>query len=268
MPPNRWGPERYDPEAGDQLTRMYCRRGGFVDEFAYFDPIPYGVMPASVPETEPDQLLALRVASAAIEDAGGADRLPDRDRVGVILGRLGIHGVASTRFDDRVRLGDHVCGFVREMIPELPDDRLDRLREMIAGTQGPYQPENVIGLMSNLSASRIANRLNLRGTAYNLDAACASSLIAVDHGVAELASGRLDTVLVGGVHHNHEVTFWAVFNQLRRCPARGEIRPFDASADGLLIGEGTGVVVLKRLSDAIRDGDRDPRGDPRSGRVL
>ena len=102
-----------------------------------------------------------------------------------------------------------------------------------------------------VSASRISNRLNLRGMAYNLDAACASSLIAVDHGVAELASGRLDAVLVGGVHHNHEVTFWAVFNQLRALSPRGEIRPFDASADGLLIGEGTGVVVLKRLSDAM-----------------
>lgn len=256
VPPNRWEPERYDPEAGYQLTRMYCRRGGFVDDFAHFDPIPYGVMPASVPETEPDQLLALRVASEAIEDAGGADRLPDRDRVGVILGRLGIQGVACGRFDARVRRGDQVCGLIREMIPELPRDRLDRLREMIAERQGPYQPENVIGLMSNLSANRIANRLNLRGTAYNLDAACASSLIAVEHGVAELASGRLDAVLVGGVHHNHEVMFWAVFNQLRALSPRGEIRPFDASADGLLIGEGTGVVVLKRLSDAIRDGDR------------
>ncbi len=99
VPPNRWGPERYDPKAGNQPTRMYCRRGGFVDEFAYFDPIPHGIMPASVPETEPDQLLALRVASAAIEDAGGADRLPDRDRVGVILGRLGI----SRRGEHKVR---------------------------------------------------------------------------------------------------------------------------------------------------------------------
>ncbi len=256
VPPNRWEPERYDPEAGHQLTRMYCRRGGFVDEFAYVDPIPYGVMPASVPETEPDQLLALRVAAAAIEDAGGADRLPDRDRVGVILGRLGISGVANAKFDARVRLGDQVCGFIREMIPELPDDRLDGLREMIAERQGPYQPENVIGLMSNLTACRIANRLNLRGTAYNLDAACASSLIAVDHGVAELASGRLDAVLAGGVHHNHDLVFWAVFNQLKALSPREQIRPFDASADGLLIGEGTGVVVLKRLSDAIRDGDR------------
>lgn len=255
VPANRWGPERYDPR-GHQLTRMYCRRGGFVDEFAYFDPIAHGVMPSSVPETEPDQLLALQVAASAIEDAGGADRLPDRDRVGVILGRLGVSGVVSARFDARVRLPDQVCGLIQEMIPELPTGRLDRLRAMITECQGPYNPDDVIGLMSNLTASRIANRLNLRGTAYNLDAACASSLIAVDHGVTELLSGRLDAVLAGGVHHNHDVTFWAVFNQLKALSRRGEIRPFDVSADGVLIGEGTGVVVLKRLSDAVAAGDR------------
>jgi len=256
VPPNRWGPELYDPERGQQPDRLYCRRGGFVDELAYFDPMAFGVMPASVPEIEPEQLLALRVAAAAIEDAGGMDRLPDRDRVGVILGRLGMSSVTSVKFYLRVRLADQVCDFVRELVPELAEDRLARFRELIGERLGPYHPEAVIGLMPNLAASRVANRLGLRGPSYTLDAACASSLIAVDHGIAELLSGRLDMVLAGGVHHNHDVTFWAVFNQLRALSRRGEIRPFDAAADGLLLGEGTGVVVLKRLSDAIRDGDR------------
>jgi acyl transferase domain-containing protein len=256
VPPNRWDQDLYDPELGDQPNRLYCRRGGFVDEFAYFDPMAFGVMPASVPEIEPEQLLALRVAAAAIGDAGGMDRLPDRDRVGVILGRLGISSVTNVKFYLRVRLADEMCDFVRELVPEVAEDRLDRLRELIGERLGPSHPESVIGLMPNLTASRVANRLNLRGPSYILDAACASSLIAVNHGIAELLSGRLDMVLAGGVHHNHDVAFWAVFNQLKALSRRGEIRPFDSSADGLLIGEGTGMVVLKRLSDAIRDGDR------------
>jgi acyl transferase domain-containing protein len=256
VPPNRWEADFYDTEHADQPNRMYCRRGGFVDNFATFDPMPYGVMPASVPDTEPEQLLALRVAAGAIANAGGMDRLPDRDKVGVILGRLGQSSVTSAKFFLRVMLPDLMCSYVADLFPELTPAQLDRVRDRTTERLGPYHPENVIGLMPNLTASRVANRLGLRGTAYILDAACASSLIAVDHGIAELMRGRLDAVVVGGVHHNHDVTFWSVFNQLRALSRNQQIRPFDAAADGLLIGEGTGAVVLKRLSDAVRDGDR------------
>ncbi len=256
VPPNRWEPEFYDPERADQPNRIYCRRGGFVDNLAYFDPMPYGVMPASVPETEPEQLLALRVTAGAIADAGGLDRLPDRDRVGVILGRLGQSSVTSIKFFLRVMLPDQMCSYMSELLPELTQDQLDRVRARTIEQLGAYHPENVIGLMPNLTASRVANRLGLRGPAYILDAACASSLIAVDHGIAQLMNGGLDAVVVGGVHHNHDVTFWSVFSQLRALSRSQQIRPFDAAADGLLIGEGTGAVVLKRLSDAVRDGDR------------
>ncbi len=184
VPPNRWDQDLYDPEGADQPNRLYCRRGGFVDEFAHFDPMAFGVMPASVPEIEPEQLLALRVAAAAIEDAGGMERLPDRDRVGVILGRLGMSSVTNVKFYLRVRLADEMCVFIRELVPEVAEDRLDRLRDLIGERLGPSHPESVIGLMPNLTASRVANRLNLRGPSYILDAACASSLIAVDHAIA------------------------------------------------------------------------------------
>ena len=255
-PPGRWKPECYDPQKADQPSRLYCRRGGFVDELADFDPVAYGVMPASVAETEPEQLIALRVAAEAIEDAGGMGKFPDRERVGVIIGRLGQSSPTHIRFYGRVRIAGQLCDLVRELIPELPEHQLDRVRERLTDSLGPHHPENVIGLMPNLTASRIANRLDLRGPAFTVDAACASSLVAVDQSIAELASGRLDAVLAGGVHHNHDVTFWAVFSQLRALSRRGEIRPFDSAADGLLIGEGTGIVVLKRLSDARRDGNR------------
>ena len=110
--------------------------------------------------------------------------------------------------------------------------------------------------MPNLAASRVANRLDLRGPAYTVDAACASSLVAVDQAVRELAGGRCDVVLAGGVHHCHDVTLWSVFTQLGALSPSERIRPFDQGADGMLIGEGTGMVVLKRLADAERDGDR------------
>jgi acyl transferase domain-containing protein/phosphopantetheinyl transferase len=256
VPPHRWDPEFYDPALAHRPDRLYCRRGGFVDDLATFDPLRFGIMPASIADIEPDQLIALNVAAEAIEDAGGPDRLPAGDRVGVILGRGGILSPAQARYAQRVRMSSQVIQVLREMIPDLPEERLDAVRAKFDERLGPYQPEGTIGLVPNLAASRVANRLDLRGPAYTVDAACASSLIAVDQAITELTSGRLDAVLAGGVHHVHDISFWSVFSQLGALSRRGEIRPFDSAADGLLIGEGTGIVVLKRLADAVRDGDR------------
>jgi 3-oxoacyl-(acyl-carrier-protein) synthase len=256
VPPARWDPEFFDPDQADRPDRVYCRRGGFVDDLVTFQPLRFGIMPASVPSIEPDQLIALNVATAAIDDAGGPDRLPDRERVGVILGRGGNLSPAQGRHYQQVRIPEQVIGILHDLFPEAGAARLERVRERLVERLGPHQPEGTIGLVPNLAASRVANRLDLHGPAYTVDAACASALLAVDQAVAELTSGRLDAVLAGGVHHAHDITFWSVFSQLGALSRQGRIRPFDQAADGLLIGEGTGMVVLKRLRDAISDGDR------------
>ncbi|MBO4209857.1 type I polyketide synthase [Micromonospora echinofusca] len=256
VPANRWDDEFYDPELAHRPDRLYCRRGGFVDEHATFEPLKFGIMPSSIAEIEPDQLIALEVAAKAIDDAGGPDRLPAGDRVGVIIGRGGILSPAQARYAQRVRMSSQVITILRDLMPDLTPEQLDLVRQKFDERLGPHQPEGTIGLVPNLAASRVANRLNLRGPAYTIDAACASSLIAVDQGITELVNGRLDAVLAGGVHHVHDISFWSVFSQLRALSRQGEIRPFDSSADGLLIGEGTGIVVLKRFRDAVRDGDR------------
>jgi 3-oxoacyl-(acyl-carrier-protein) synthase/phosphopantetheinyl transferase len=254
-PEDRWAPELYRPGASDP-DAIYCRRGGFVDEFAEIDVASFGIMPTSVEGTEPDQLIALRVAAAAIADSGGESRLPDRDRVGVVLGRGGYLTPGVARLNQRVRTVHQLVRTLGELVPDLGADQLDRVRSAFAAQLGPSRPEAAIGLVPNLAASRIANRLDLRGPAYTVDAACASSLIAVDQAIAELASGRCDLMLAGGVHHCHDVTLWSVFAQLGALSPTERSRPFDRGADGILIGEGTGVIVLKRLADALRDDDR------------
>lgn len=254
-PEDRWAPELYRPGATDPEA-IYCRRGGFVDEFAEVDAASFGIMPASVDGTEPDQLIALRVAAAAIADSGGEARLPDRDRVGVVLGRGGYLTPGVARLNQRVRTVHQLVRTLGELVPDLGADQLDRVRSAFSAQLGPSRPEAAIGLVPNLAASRIANRLDLRGPAYTVDAACASSLIAVDQAIAELANGRCDLMLAGGVHHCHDVTLWSVFAQLGALSPTERSRPFDRGADGILIGEGTGMIVLKRLADALRDDDR------------
>jgi acyl transferase domain-containing protein len=258
LPPGRWDESFYaEDRALDAVDRIYCRRGGFVDDLATVDATRFGIMPNSVPGTEPDQLIALRVAAAAIADAGGEERLPgDRQRVGVVLGRGGYLTPALARLDQRVRTANQLVRTLGQLLPELGPDQLGRVREAFTDALGPHSPESAIGLVPNLAASRVANRLDLRGPAYTVDAACASSLVAVDHAVRELSSGRCDVVLAGGVHHCHDITLWSVFTQLRALSPSQRIRPLHRDADGILIGEGTGVVVLRRLADAERDGDR------------
>ncbi|MEU9307211.1 beta-ketoacyl synthase N-terminal-like domain-containing protein [Streptomyces sp. NPDC048256] len=259
VPEGRWDAEYYRPGTASEpavADRVYARRGGFVDGLAEVEVTRFGIMPHSVAGTEPDQLIALHVASAALDDAGGPDRLPDRGRVGVVLGRGGYLGPGLVRLDQRVRTAGQLVRTLAELLPDLTSDQLGRVRTAFTERLGPDSPESAIGLVPNLAASRIANRLDLRGPAYTVDAACASSLVAVDQAVAELGSGRCDLMLAGGVHHCHDITLWSVFSQLRALSPSQRSRPFHRDADGILIGEGTGVVVLKRLADAERDGDR------------
>ncbi|MEW9528416.1 beta-ketoacyl synthase N-terminal-like domain-containing protein [Microbispora sp. NPDC049125] len=259
VPAHRWDPWFFTgigQEGGVPVDRVYCRRGGFVDGLAAVPVTRYGIPPTAVEGTEPDQLIALHVAAQALDDAGGRDRLPDPERIGVILGRGGYVTPAAIRFSERVRGSNQLVQTLREMLPELPQDALDEIRHAYHRALGAYSPENAIGLVSNLAASRLANRLDLRGPAYTVDGACASSLLAVDQAVSLLHAGRCDLVLAGGVHHCHDISFWSVFSQMRALSANQQIRPYDRRADGTLIGEGTGIVVLKRLDDAERDGDR------------
>ncbi|MFZ4235656.1 beta-ketoacyl synthase N-terminal-like domain-containing protein [Streptomyces murinus] len=258
VPAGRWDADYYHPAAAGPTApdQVYCRRGGFVDGLAEVEVTRYGIMPAAVPGTEPDQLIALDVAAAALADAGGEHGLPARDRIGVILGRGGYLTPGLARLDQRVRTAGQLIRTLGELVPDLSSAQLDRVRAAFTERLGPDRPEAAIGLVPNLAASRIANRLDLRGPAYTVDAACASSLVAVDQAVGELSAGRCDMMLAGGVHHCHDITLWSVFSQLRALSPTERIRPFHRDADGILIGEGTGVVVLKRLADAERDGDR------------
>ncbi|MGH3874420.1 MAG: beta-ketoacyl synthase N-terminal-like domain-containing protein [Pseudonocardiaceae bacterium] len=253
-PASRWDPSYYDPDAAvtRRSDRLYCRRGGFVTDVG-FDPVRFGIMPLAAAGGEPDQLIALHVAAEALADAGGEDLLGDRSRAGVIVGRGGYLTPGLARLDQRIRTANQLVQTLRELLPDLDDARLDEVRIAFQARLGPDRPEAAIDLVPNLVASRVANRLDFAGPAYTIDAACASSLVAVDHAVWELAAGRCDVVLAGGVHHCHDVTLWSVFSQLGALSPSQRIRPFHRGADGILIGEGTGMVVLKRLADAGDD---------------
>jgi acyl transferase domain-containing protein len=255
VPPGRWDPLFYDPTS-EAVDRVYAHRGGLLPDTVPIDLTPFGLMPVAASGAEPDQLLALHVAGATLHDAELVLDAPTRARTAVILGRGSYVTAGMVRLDQKVRGAQQVISLLRQLAPGLSETLLAELKAELQAQAGTFGPDTAIGLVPNLTASRIANRFDLQGPAYTVDAACASSLIAVEHAVRELRAGRVDLALAGGVHTTQDITFWSVFSQLGALSRSQQIRPFSQHADGLLIGEGVGMVALMRLQDAITRGCR------------
>jgi len=254
VPPDRIDPVHFSKE-GSAVDRFYCNRGGFIPDYE-FDPRRFGILPVAVEGTEPDHLLTLDLAYKALEDAGVFARNVTLDKTGIIIGKGNYTGPGATRAIEIVRTGEQIASLLKEILPGLGDAEVEKVKQEFQLRKGRFSADTAMGLIPNLVASLVANRLNLGGVAFTLDAACASSLIAIDHGVQELNSGRCDMVIAGGVHTGQNAAFWSIFSQLGALSRQEKIKPFDAAADGLIIGEGCGFVVLKRLEDAINDKDK------------
>ncbi len=253
VPESHWAADDYfdaDPKAPD---RTYARRGGFLDPVE-FPPMEYGITPNAIEAIDTTQLLGLMVARRALEDAGygEAGKALDRDRVGVILG---VTGTLELVIPLGARLGHPIW---RRALRDSGVDQstADEVVRRISDSYVGWQENSFPGLLGNVAAGRIANRLDLRGTNCVVDAACASSLAAVNLALLELASGRSDMVVTGGLDTFNDIFMYMCFSKTPALSPTGEARPFDAGADGTILGEGLGVLVLKRLDDARRDGDR------------
>ena len=180
----------------------------------------------------------------------------NRERTEVIIGRGTYVNRGNTTAVQHGVVVDQVLRILKQLHPEHTQEELSAIRRTLKDSLPPFNAETAPGLVPNIISGRIANRLDLMGPNYIVDAACASSLIAVDLGMRDLTAGRCDTAVVGGVHASTPPVIVMIFCQLNAISRQGAIRPFDSRADGTLLGEGVGMVVLKRLGDAERDGDR------------
>ncbi len=249
IPPDRWNWELYFNSDRRLRDNCYSKWGGFIDPVK-FDPMRYGMPPNSIPSVEPLQLLVLEAVRAAIEDAGYSNRPFDREHTSVILGAGG--GV-----------GEHGLGYgFRSMAMHYltaANASADEVRELIErlGSRIPeWTEDSFAGLLMNVAAGRVANRFDLGGSNYTVDAACASSLAAVRLAVDELEFGSSNMVIVGGADTMQSPFAYLCFSNTQALSPTGQARPFDASADGIVISEGIAMAVLKRVEDAVRDGDR------------
>ncbi|NLU73886.1 SDR family NAD(P)-dependent oxidoreductase [Streptomyces sp. HNM0575] len=255
VPEDRWDAELYYAPDGEG-ERTPSRWGGFLPEIP-FDPLSFGIPPASLASIEPVQLLALEAARRALADAGCEGRPVDHARTSVVFG-----AEAGSDLSNASVLRTVLPSYLGGELPDALDEQLPRLTE-----------DSFPGVLANVIAGRIANRLNLGGANYTVDAACASSLTAVDVACKELVTGTSDMVLCGGADLHNGINDFLLFSSVHALSPTGRSSTFDGSADGIALGEGVGCVVLKRLEDAERDGDRvyaviDGMGSASDGRAL
>ncbi|MEU7260676.1 hybrid non-ribosomal peptide synthetase/type I polyketide synthase [Streptomyces rimosus] len=223
IPGSRWDIKEYYDPSPDAPGRMYTRRGGFLPDIDRFDAAFFGVSNREAAWLDPQQRLLLELGWEALEDAGqGPDELTGSD-TGVYFG--------ITSFD-----------YSQRQMQEVNADDLEAY--------------SLTGNASTFAAGRLSYWLGLSGPSLSLDTACSSSLVAVHLACQGLRSGEISAAVVGGVNVLLSPEWSVVTSRARMLAPDGRCKTFDASADGYVRSEGCGVVILKRLSDARRNGDR------------
>ncbi|HET8660024.1 MAG TPA: beta-ketoacyl synthase N-terminal-like domain-containing protein, partial [Micromonosporaceae bacterium] len=223
VPRERWDADAFFDPDPDAPGKMYTRHGNFVDGIDQFDPGFFGISPREAASLDPQQRLLLEVAWEALEHAG---QVPDR-----------LSGTATGVF-----------------IGIMTNDYL----QLQTGAGDPSQLDLYAGTGNDLSfpAGRLSHLLGLQGPSMAVTTACSSSLVAVHLAARSLRAGECSLALVGGVNAMLAPDAFITLSKMRALAVDGRCKTFDAAADGYGRGEGCGVVVLKRLSDARRDGDR------------
>src|SRR6266853_2245443 len=222
VPPDRWNVARYydaEPGVGGKSIAL---RGGFIDAIDQFDPLFFGISPREAPYVDPQHRLLLETAWEAIEDAGLVLDFEKGTDLGVFVG---------------ISHNDY------QVIQGTPSD-----------SQG-ISPHSPTGSAHSIAANRISYCLNLRGPSVAMDTACSSALTAVHAACEHIWAGRGDVALAGGVTVMITPGGFIGFSQASMLSPDGKCKAFDASANGFVRGEGAGMVLLKRMSQALADGD-------------
>jgi acyl transferase domain-containing protein/acyl carrier protein len=223
IPPERWPlPGFYDPDP-DAMGRSISKWGGFVPDIDRFDAAFFGITPREAAAMDPQQRLLLEVAWQALEDAGQRPESLTGSRTGVFV------GLATEDFSQvQLRSGD------------------PRSIDAYAFTGTAY----------SVAGGRLSYLLGLQGPNVSIDTACSSSLVAIHLACQSLRARECDLAFAGGVNALLTPELFVYFSKLRAMAPDGRCKTFDAGANGYVRGEGAGMLLLKRLSDAEASGDR------------
>ena len=239
VPSERWDADFYFDRDKKGRDKIYSRWGGFIDPVV-FDPIKFSLPPNTLKSIDPAQLLSLEAVDRALRDTGYPQKPFDREHTSCIFGMAGGMGDLGMQYGVRSSLPMYLKDMPEELLRQFPE----------------WTEDSFPGILPNVIAGRIANCFDLGGSNFTVDAACASGLTALYLGVRELVSHTANVAIVGACDVMQTPFGFLCFSKTQALTPSGKPKPFDHTGDGIVISEGLGVVVLKRLSDAERDGDR------------
>ncbi|HAT72180.1 MAG TPA: beta-ketoacyl synthase, partial [Elusimicrobia bacterium] len=258
VPADRWDWKLYFSEDHKAADKTYSKIGGFIEGFK-FDSIRYKIPPQSAAQISRLQQMTLEAVRMALEDSGYDKKPFDPKMVAAVMGnamgamRKEMTDLRVYKFynEDLLRKTSAFASLPREKQEEM-------IREFEAGIDNgiiKITEDTMPGELSNVTAGRIANVFNFNGPNMTMDAACASSMAALDYAVLGLRAGKFDMAVAGGADEMMSPPAFVKFCKIGALSAEGSYS-FDERANGFVMAEAVSVYVLKRLSDAVRDGDK------------
>jgi len=222
IPENRWNLSDFYDANPQAVNKSYSKWGGFLTGIDEFDPLFFNISPKEAELMCPEQRILLQESWKAFEDAGYGDKQLDGKNCGIFIG----------------------------------NSNNNEYKRMLKEAQIPADAYELIGNTSSILAARISYLLNLQGVNIVIDTACSSSLVAIHLACESLRNGTSELALAGGITVFTDSDSYILSSKAGMLSPEGKCKTFDDTADGFVPGEGTGLVVLKPLTTAIKDGDR------------
>jgi malonyl CoA-acyl carrier protein transacylase len=259
VPTERWDWRLFWDNNKKSPDKTYSKIGGFLQNFT-FNPKRFRIPPKVAAQVDPVQQIALESVADALEDANyDHNNNPHNSRVAVILGNS-MGGENTDDFTIRTRLPETLESIRKSAVFQmLPSDKqlqlLFEVETSVKTSLPSINEDSMPGELANVIAGRIANAFDLQGPNYTVDAACASSMAAIQAAIKGLRDREFDMAVTGGADRSMGVPTYVKFSKIGALSPEHSV-PFDQRANGFVMGEGCGILVLKRLSDAQKSGDR------------
>lgn len=248
VPIDRWDHSSFYSPNPRHTDSTYARKIAYLDDIRSFSPERYGMPPRRARPMDPQQRLVLEQTRLALHNAGYDERTLPKS-TGVYI------GASVTEYKDLVVSRLRAQQILRGEWGDIPAVAAESIKASVQDI-APIQQYSMVGLLLNMIACNVSEAFALEGPSLVLDAACSSALLAIHEAVLHLRTGISDAAVVGGVYTICTPDLLVGFSRIGALSRTDACRPFDDKADGFVLGEGVGIVILKRLEDALREGDR------------
>ena len=245
----------YFKNNSNKIDYIYCNKGGFIPPIT-IDPVKIGISPERVKSLDPIQILIIKLIYQALEDASVFERKVPLKKCSIIIGKENYISSNDLKRIDIVHTSEQIALAVKNVFPSVSEEEIEKVKNAFQKDKGAQQNDLIIENTAKSIAGIVASHFKTEGKAYTIDASELSSIFAIEQSIQELLNDEVDMAIAGGMQFSQNSPYWSIFSNSGLLSHKQEIKPFSEEADGLLLSEGAGFVVLKKLSKAISDNDR------------